>query len=147
MPENLTNLVFGHCFNQKIGPNILPDNLITLTFGWFNQKIEPIMLPSSLKNIKFDWIALIKNNLSEQCIEMVNNIPNYYYVEILLRENIFDTNGPKWPIHVLKYKEYEWSSKIYEIQDKYIHSIYGDITVLINTKSYQPYSSAKSALK
>ena len=35
---------------------------------------------------------------------------------------------------------------IYEVINNYTHSIYGDITVLINKKSYQPYSSDKSAL-
>ena len=80
---------------------------------------------------------------------MVNNIPNYYHVEIFSSKNIFDTNEPKWPIHVLNYKEKEneWSSDIYEMQEKYIYPIYGDITVLINKNTYQPYSSVKSALK
>ena len=78
---------------------------------------------------------------------MVNNIPNYYHVKIFLRENIFDIGGPKWPIYVVKYIENNWPLEIYEIQDKYNHSIYGPITILINKETYQPYSSAKSALK
>ena len=78
---------------------------------------------------------------------MINNIPSYYYVEIFLTQNIFGIVGPKWPIHVVRYKENEWSPKIYEIQDKYKHPIHGSITVLINNKTYQPYSLTKSALK
>ena len=78
---------------------------------------------------------------------MINDIPNYYHVEILLNKNNFGIVGPKWPIHVLYYSENEWSPDIYEIQDKYKDLIHGPITVLINKESYQPYSSAKSALK
>ena len=82
---------------------------------------------------------------------MVNNIPNYYQVKILLEENIFGSDGLKWPIHVVNYKEQEqeWSPIIYEIQNKYKHKhpIYASITVLINKETYQSYSSAKSALK
>ena len=77
---------------------------------------------------------------------MVNKISNYYHVGILLKKNIFSINEVKWSIHVVKYKENEWSSEIYEIQGKYIHPIYGSVTVLINKNTYQPYSSAKSAL-
>ena len=78
---------------------------------------------------------------------MVNNIPNYYHVEIFLENDIFDNNGLKWPIHVYDYIENMWSSDIYEIQYEYTHPTYGYITVLINKETYQPYSSAKSALK
>ena len=78
---------------------------------------------------------------------MVNNIPNYCHVEILIKKNIFGLYGHKWPIHVFGYKENDWSSEIYELHDKYIHPIYGSITMLINKKTYQPYSSAKSILK
>ena len=147
LPENLITLTFGNGFNQKIEPNTLPENLITLNFGWkFNQKIDSEILPSNLKNINFDWICfypdLIKHN-----IKMINNIPNYYHFRILLESNIFDIDEPKWPIHVVRYRIRDWPSDIYEIQDKYRHPIHGPITVLINKKSYQPYSSAKSALK
>ena len=78
---------------------------------------------------------------------MVNNIPGYYHVKLFVYENIFCINGPKWPIHIVDYKENEWSSDIYEIQDKYIHPIHGPITVLINKETYQSHSFAKSALK
>ena len=105
------------------------------------------MLPPDLKNINFNWIKLDKNISIEQYIEMVNDIPGYYHVEILLNKNIFDVDGPKWPIYIVDYIEHEWSPDIYEIQNKYTHSIHGPITVLINKESYQPYSSAKSAIK
>ena len=79
---------------------------------------------------------------------MVNNIPGYYDVKIYASINIPDINiDVKWPFHVLYYNETHWSSEIYEVIDNYTHPNYGDITVLINKKSYQPYSSAKSALK
>ena len=78
---------------------------------------------------------------------MVNNIPNYYDLEIFLKYNILSNDGPKWPIHVVNYKERKWSPEIYEIQDKYTHPIHGSIAILINKKTYQPYSFAKSALK
>ena len=39
------------------------------------------------------------------------------------------------------------SLEIYQVIDNYTHPIHGDITVLINKKTYQPYSFAKSALK
>ena len=40
----------------------------------------------------------------------------------------------------------KWSPNIYEIQDKYIHPIpyYRSVTILINKKTYQSYSFAKS---
>ena len=81
---------------------------------------------------------------------MVNNIPSYYHVKILLKKNIIGVigiNGPKWPIHVINYSEHKWSPDTYEIQDKYKDPIHGPITVLINKETYQPYSSAKSVLK
>ena len=78
---------------------------------------------------------------------MINNIPSYYHVEIFLHNNMFNLSGPKWPIHVLYYSENEWPSDIYEIQNKYTHPSYGSIVKLINKKTYQPYSSTKSALK
>ena len=78
---------------------------------------------------------------------MVNNIPNYYHVEIFSENDIFDNDSLKWPIHVFNYRENKWSSDIYEIQYTYKHPKYGPITVLINKKTYQSYSSAKSALK
>ena len=104
------------------------------------------MLPSNLKNIKFNWMNFGKE-LNEHHIDIVNTIPNYYHVEILLFNNSFGDDGIKWPMHVAGYKEDEWSFDTYEIQDKYIHPIYGPITILINKETYQPYSSVKSALK
>ena len=95
------------------------------------------MLPANLKNINFIWLHF----------EMVNNIPSYYHVEIFLKYYILGTDGLKWPIHIVDYEENQWSPKIYEIQNKYNHKKYGSITVLINKETYQPYSSAKSALK
>ena len=148
LPENLTTLIFGDDFNQKIEPNILPENLITLIFGkFFNQKIDSEMLPSNLKNIKFNWIYLDENDPIKHHIEIVNNIPSYYHVEIFLKENIFDTNGPIWPVHVINYRKHKWSPDKYDIQDKYTHPHHGSVVILINKETYQPYSSAKSALK
>ena len=63
---------------------------------------------------------------------MVNNIPRYYNVKIFLKSDKFSNNGPKWPIHASNYRENKWSSKIYEIQDTYVHPIHGSITILIN---------------
>ena len=105
------------------------------------------MLPANLKNINFNWLYLDEYEPIEDYIEIVNNIPSYYHIEIFLKYNIFCNDGLKWPIRVVDYKEHQWSLKIYEIQDKYMHPIYGSITVLINKKTYQPYSFAKSALK
>ena len=147
LPKNLTTLIFGG-FNQKIEPNILPENLTTLTFGRiFNQNINSEILPSNLKNINFNWLYFNENEPIEHHIEMVNNIPNYYHVKIFLGRNISGIDEIKWPIHVVNYRENEWPPEIYEIQDKYIHPFHGSITILINKKTYQPYSSAKSALK
>ena len=103
LPKNLTSITFGKHFNQKINPNTLPENLTTLTFGcYFNQKINSKMLPYNLKNINFDWMCCNKHT-----IEMVNNIPSYYHVEILVINNIFifGNDGIKWPIYVLDYNE------------------------------------------
>ena len=148
LSENVTTLTFGNHFNQGIDPNTLPENLTTIIFGeCFNQNIDQIMLPFSLKNIKFNWMNLYTNYPIGHCVKMVNNIPSYYHVEILLKNNIFNINGPKWSINVVNYKEHEWSSEIYEIQDKYIHPKHGSIIVLINKKTYQPCSFAKSARK
>ena len=105
------------------------------------------MLPFNLKNINFCWVHFDENKSIKNYIEIVNNIPSYYQVEIFIDKNIFDDNGPKWPIHVIKYVEHGWPQNIYVIQDKYMHPNYGYIVVLINKETYQPYSSAKSALK
>ena len=78
---------------------------------------------------------------------MINNIPSYYDVKIFLEDNILGKYGPKWPIHVFHYDETKWSPDIYEIQDKYKHPIYSPMTILINKKTYEPYSHNKSALK
>ena len=134
-------------FNQKIEPNTLPENLITLNFGYgFNQKIDSEILPSNLENINFEWLCVRQIRIGYYR-EMVNNIPNYYHVKILCINNIFDIDEPKWPTHVVNYIENKWSSEIYDIKDKYTHPFHGVITVLINKETYQPYSSAKSALK
>ena len=69
--------------------------------------------------------------MSKYFFEMVNNIPSYYCVILLVCNNI-GINGLKWPIHVVNYREHEWSLDIYEIQEKYTHPVYGFITVLIN---------------
>ena len=101
---------------------------------------------SNIKYINFDWIT---GNPIESIndIGVINNIPRYYNVKIYVKTNIFEKCEPKWPIHVVKYKEKKWSSDIYEIIDKHIDPIYGDITVLINKETYEPYSHAKSTLK
>ena len=78
---------------------------------------------------------------------MVNNIPRYYDVKIIVRSNMFDVGGPKWPIHVSHYRENDWSSEIYDVIDKYTHPLYGNIIVLINKDTYEPYSLVKSARK
>ena len=78
---------------------------------------------------------------------MVNSIPSYYDVKIFLLDNILDEDGPKWPLHVCHYKKTQWPLEIYEMIDNYKHPIYGDITVLVNKETYQPYSFAKSTLK
>ena len=103
------------------------------------------MLPSKLKFIFFNWRYI--KSIPIENIKMINNIPNYYHINIFLSDNLFGIDGPKWPIHVVDYRENKWSPEIYEIQDKYHHPFYGFITILINKETYQPYSSAKSALK
>ena len=136
LPENLTNLTFGYHFNQKIEPNSLPENLTTLIFGCqFNQKIGLEILLYNLKYI-FLWLLSGQDRCSPEHIQMVNNIPRYYDVKIIVNFNRFDIDGSKWPIHVTHYREFDWSSKIY-----------GNITVLINKDTYEPYSLTKSARK
>ena len=151
LPETLTTLIFGYFFNQKIEPNSLPDSLTTLVFGtYFNQKIEPNMLPINLKYIEFNWSFFFNNFCISRYIEMVNNISGYYDVKIFLSSislNILNNNDLKWPIHVRYYEKTHWSSEIYDVIDNYKHPSYGDITVLINKETYQPYSFAKSAIK
>ena len=121
----------------------MPENLKTLTFGiCFNQNIENIL--NDVKYINFDYRTYM-NHLKLN-INKINNIPRYFYIKIFLYNNIFDC-GSKWPIHVVNYDETKWSSDIYEIIDKHIDPIYGNITVLINKETYEPYSHAKSALK
>ena len=80
---------------------------------------------------------------------MVNNIPSYYDVKIFLDANILGDYSPKWPLHISHYDKYkfQWPLELYEMIDTYFHSFCGDITVLIDKKTYQPYSFAKSALK
>ena len=87
------------------------------------------------------------HELNEHHIEMINNIPSYYHVNIFLNINIFGIGGTKWPIHVIEYKEHDWPPAIYEIQNKYIHPIHNCITLLVNRETYQPYSFSKSAIK
>ena len=147
LPEKLTTLTFGRYFNQKIEPNSLPRNLSTLAFGsFFNQKIEIDFFPSNLTNIIFEWIYNIRINKNQ--IKMINSIPSYYNVKLFRYNIIENVDGPKWPIHVLKYKEREWSSEIYNVIDEYEHSMYdGNIIVLINKETHEPYSHEKSARK
>ena len=148
MSNGHMTFIFHDMFDEKIEPNTLPKNLTSLTFGHnFNQKIDSEMLPANLKNINFKWLYLDKYEPFEYHIEMINNIPSYYHVELFLKYNILGNHGLKWPIHVVNYEENKWPSEIYEIQNKYIHPIYDSIIVLINKESYQPYSSVKSALK
>ena len=148
LPENITTLTFGHNFNQKIEPYTLPKNLSNLTFGEsFNQKIDLEILPYNLKYINFNWTYFKINKFISYYFDMVNNIPKYYDVKLFLKHNIFDIDGPIWPIHVCYYKEKEWSSEIYDVIDKYVDPFYGNITVLINKETYEPYSLSKSALK
>ena len=147
MLDSLTSLIFGNEFNQGIEPNSLPESLTTLTFGCnFNQNIDLNIIPSNLKYIEFDWINFNKHDLIKQYIEMVNNIPSYYDVKIFLSENILGVD-PKWPIHVYEYDEDQWSLELCDVIDNYEHSHHGNITVLINKKTYQPYSYAKSTIK
>ena len=149
LSDSITTLTFGYFFNQKIEPNSLPEKLTTLTFGYFfNQKIEPNSLPSNLKYIEFNWIWLRdKINISSY-IEMVNNIPSYYNVKIFVVKNILGDNDLKWPIYVCNYSKNRWPVELYEMVNNYTHPIYGNIiTIIINKKTYQPYSSTKSALK
>ena len=151
LPENLTTLIFGWKFNQKIKSNILPENLSTLIFGWkFNQKIANIL--NEVKYINFDYRIYGFNNFDyrthpELDINKINNISKNYNVKVYMDLDIFGDNGPKWPIYVINYDETKWSSDIYEIINKHFDPIYGDITVLINKESYEPYSHAKFALK
>ena len=60
-------------------------------------------------------MGLDKNVPIKNYTKMVNDIPNYYHVKIFLTKDIF--NEFKWPIHVIGYKENEWPSAIYEIQN------------------------------
>ena len=54
-----TIIEFNDNFNQKIEPNILPEKLISLTFGYhFNQKIDPNTLPENLTTLIFGWRTL-----------------------------------------------------------------------------------------
>ena len=146
MPEKLITLTFGYNFNQKIGPNILPKNLTTLNFGYnFNQKIEPNTLPENLMTLIFKWIS--KEKINREHINMINSISNYYNVRLFVRYNILDIVGPKWPIHAANYNEKKWAPEIYDVIDKYTHPSEGEIIVLINKETYQPYSRDKSALK
>ena len=145
LPKKLTTLTFGRNFNQDIEPISSSENLTTLTFGWnFNQNVESML--SNIKYINFNWLT---NNPTyfKKDIEIINNIPRYYNVNIYVNHNILKKSKPKWPIHVVKYNGSHWPSDIYEIIDKHIDPIYGNITVLINKETYEPYSHAKSALK
>ena len=36
---------------------------------------------------------------------MINDIPSYYNVKLFRYDNIVNVDGPKWPIHVYKYKK------------------------------------------
>ena len=147
MPKNLKTLAFGDHYNHKIDSNILPDNIKTLYFGeHYNQIINVEILPSNLKYIKFNWLGWNSDKYINY-FNMINNIPSYYNVVIFVRKDIFENNGIKWPIHVIRYKKKIWSSEKYKIIDKYTHPLYRDITVLINKETHEPYIRAKSALK
>ena len=78
---------------------------------------------------------------------MINNIPNHYNVKIFSNNGIHCDGNIKCPIHVRYYDESLWNLEMYEVIDNYKHPIHNNITVLINKKSYQSYSSAKSTLK
>jgi hypothetical protein len=74
LPNNLHTLTFGWFFNQKIKENVLPGNLHTLTFSWeFNQVIKENALSKSIKQIGlYSHCNLINNlplGLEEVCIK------------------------------------------------------------------------------
>ena len=78
---------------------------------------------------------------------MVNNIPNYYNVQLFMDFHHSTIDGPKWPIHVSYHDKQSWSSKIYDIVKIYNHNVYGSMTILINRETYESYSFAKSTRK
>ena len=173
LPNNLKSLifVFNSEFNQKIKPNSLPNNLSNLTLGWkFNQSMKYLL--EKIDSINFNWLSeYINCRKKDKDLHLINHIPRYFNVRIYVNNNIFNDNGsywssmknnisnyfnaeqqvenhnkePIWPVHVVNYNKLKWSPKIYEIIDKYMDPIYGDITVLINKKSFQPYAHSKSA--
>ena len=56
LPNSITHLVFGYCFNNKLKPNVLPKYLIKLVFGVkYNQEIEYDVLPIGLKYLTFGY--------------------------------------------------------------------------------------------
>ena len=137
-------------YGQKIELNTLADEITTITFCYhFNQIIDEEKLPPNLKYINFNWIDICKYNFNSDYIEMVNSIPGYYEydVKIFVSKNIFGINGPKCSIHVVDYNEEDWSSEIYEVVDNYLDQCHGNITIINNIETYEPYSRAKSARK
>ena len=50
-------------------------------------------------------------------------------------------------MYVINYISHEWPHDKYEIIDNYSDPFYGYILVIINKKTYESYSHAKSARK
>ena len=132
LPENLISLTFGHDFNQKIGPNILPNSLASLIYKENIQLLKQEYLPSNLKNIIIDWICC--QSLNQTQMNMINDIPDYYNVIFLLKYIIPNCERLKWSRHVVYYDAENWPSITYDIINKYTHPIHGDITVRKNKK-------------
>ena len=151
LSEKLITLTFSDRFDQKIEPNSLPENLSNLIFKYnfnFDQIIDPNILPINTILI-FNWFIIYNGTvINKTHIDAINNIPNYYNVKIFTKYN-FPTaiDELKWTIHVPNCYAKCWPLKIYHIVKTYNHAHYGDMTILINKETYEPYSSAKSTLK
>ena len=101
LPNSITNLTFGPCFNQSVGHqgcNIscsrnLPNSITHLTFGYyFDQSIDK--LPKNIKELGFASGNKIKNNIPE-------NIEN---IEIVFLNNENDSMIENIPCHIKQIK-------------------------------------------
>ena len=66
LPNGLISLTFGVSYNREILPNVLPNTLISLTFGdCYNKEIKVNVLPVNLISLTFgeSYNKIIKENV------------------------------------------------------------------------------------
>lgn len=82
LPNSLTHITFGHCYNQKIDKFVLPNSLKYIRFGLFyNQKIIRDILPNSLECVMIGINSHDGDNgdiIPDKLVDILRNYDAFY---------------------------------------------------------------------